>query len=1189
MIKKLLQFELKFHSKQISFIVLSILFTAYGFLAINQGFKYLEFSSKYNDAFNLNFLSGIVSIVSTFATVFLCINAVLRDKLFNFEGLIFSTGIKKINFFLSRFLGVFLIILLLNTVAMLGVFIGTFINNLDPETLHQFNFTHYFWPWLLLILPNVFVTTAIIFSITLLSKKSIVTYITALVFIALNWICGFYINSPLFGGSSLASKEILDIASLIDPVGLAAFFEQTQFLTPHERNETVLSLSNNFLWNRIIWLSFSIVLLLITYKKYSFRTIQKKVKKQILSKENIKSNTTYKPTKISINSFKSMLINLKSVVKLDAQIILSGIPFKLIMVLWCIILSLVFNYSIASKEIYGSRYPTTDLFIGQAIEVLPILGLFLIVFYSSELIWKSRQHRFSGIIEATPSRNSMFYVSKIVSITIIPIVLILLTIGVSIIFQVTNNFYDFQLQQYFSLFYFAGIQIFLYAVFALFIQTLVANKYLGMIISAIILILFSTSRSVFGLEHPLFFFNKLPSMARSYSDFVGYGQYVSKFSTLALYWLTFSGILIVLSNKFWKRGTSVGFKKIIKTVFSKKEKLQLLSLVLIFVTIGSYAYYNLNVVNEFVTSNERLDFNEQYERKYKQYDHLTVPQLVSLKTNIDIYPDSEKYIVQSNTIIANKTKKPMKSIFVTAPQPLKSINIEGSKQVFHDTDLGTYLFELNSPLLPEESLKMTYNMEKQVKGFETNKTINTNGTYIKNQNFNPILGYVNNYEIEYNYERIQRGLPKKDSVKVNDSYLQLDSKFNFENVKFETLISTSKNQTAISSGSLIKQWQKDDRNYYHYKASDTINSMIAYFSARYTVKKEVYKGIQLELFHHPNHTQNVDEMIRVAKATIDYCSDNFGKYPHDYLRIVETSNHESSNGQAMPGVITINEKIFKRNVENPDSFNVVARVLIHEISHQWWGFLLTPKRVEGYMVLSESLAKYTESVILEKMYGKAMVNKLSASTISKYFSGRSYASEIEPALYLSNHQAYLGYSKGAIIMSATKELISEKKLNNVLKKLVNTYKNKPIATTLNLIEELYKVTPKEHHKLLNDWMKHVVTYDLKVVNAVYKKMLDGKFELTLTVNSKRFETNSLGEEIEINIDETIQIGVFKKHPNALDSEKDIIYLKPHQINNNEIKIKIITDFEPIYVGIDPNNTRLDKNLEDNLISSQQIN
>ena len=1186
MFKKLLQFELKLHIKQTSFIVLFILFITYGFLAITQSFKYLEFSSMYNDAFNLSFLSGIISIASTFGIVFFCINAVLRDKLFNAEGLIFSTGIKKTNFYLSRFFGVFTITLFLNTVAILGVFIGTCINDLDPETLHHFNFMHYFRPWLILILPNIFITTAIIFSVTILTKKSIVTYITALVIIAVNWICGFYINSPLFGGSSLASKEILDIASLIDPIGLAAFFEQSQFLSPVEKNEMVLSISNNLLWNRVIWFISSLLLLIITYRRFSFRAIQKKVKKEVVIVKNKSNKSIYKPTSITINTFKFKMINLKSVINLDIKMILSGTPFKLIMVLWCIILFLLFNYSISSKEVYGSRYPTTDLFIGQAIEVLPILGLFLIVFYSSELIWKSRQDRFFEIIEATPSRNSMFYASKIIAITIIPFVLILLTIVVSLLFQITNNYFDFQLHHYFSIFYYAGVQILLYAIFSLFIQSIVPNKYLGMIISAIILLLFSISRSIFGLEHPLFLFNKLPSMARSYSDFVGYGQYVSKFNTLALYWLTFSGILILFSIKFWKRGTTIGFKRIFKINLNKKEKLQLISLVFVFLTIGSYAYYNLNIVNEYVTSNERLDFNEQYERKYKKYDDLAVPQLVSFKTKIDIYPSLEKYNVQSNTIIANKTKKPMKSIFVTAPQPLKSISIEGSKQVFYDAVLGTYLFELNTPLFPEESLKMTYNMEKQVKGFETNKTINSNGTYIQNQNFNPILGYVNNYEIEYNYERIQRGLPKRDSIIVDDSYLQLDSKFNFENVKFETIISTSKDQKAISSGRLIKQWQKKDRNYYHYKSSDTINSMIAYFSARYTMKKEIYKGIKLELYHHPNHTQNVDEMIRVAKRTIDYCSDNFGKYPHDYLRIVETSNHDSSNGKAMPGVITINEKVFKRSVENSDSFNVVARVLIHEISHQWWGFLLTPKRVEGYMVLSESLAKYTESVVLENMYGKAMANKLSASTIRKYFSGRSYASEIEPSLNLSNHQAYLGYSKGAIIMSAISELIGEKKLNKVLKKLVNDYKNKPVVTTIDLIEELYKVTPKEHHKLLNDWMKHVVTYNLKITNAVYKKMLDGKFELTITVNSKRFETNHLGKEIEININEPITIGIFNKHPLTI---KGNMYLKPHQINKKEMKIKIITDFEPIHVVIDPNNNRLDKNLEDNFISAQQIN
>lgn len=1189
MVKKLLQFELKFHLKQTSSIVLFMLFITYGFLAITQAFQYLEFSNMYNDAYNLNFLSGIISIASIFATVFFCINAVLRDKSFNTEGLIFSTGIKKTNFYLSRFFGAFTISLLLNTIGMFGVFLGTILNGLDPETIHQFNFIHYLRPWLILTLSNVFISTSIIFSVTLLTKKSIITYITALVIIAVNWVCGFYINSPLIGGSSLASKEILDIASLIDPVGLAAFFEQTQFLTPIEKNDMILSISNNLLWNRGIWLSFSLLLLVGTYKWFSFRAIHKKVKKQATSIENKNINSTYSPAQISINSFNSKLINLKSVVKLDTKMILGGIPFNLIMVLWCTVLSLVFNYSISSKEVYGARYPTTDLFIGQAIEILPILGLFLMVFYSSELIWKSRQHRFFEIIEATPSSNSMFYASKIIALSLIPIVLIALTIIVCLIFQITNNYFDFQLYHYLSLFYYAGIQILLYAIFALFIQIIVPNKYLGMIISAGILLLFSTSRSVFGIEHPLVFFNQLPSMARSYSDFMGYGQFVSKFNTLTLYWLSFSGILILFSAKFWKRGTTIGLKKIIKTVFSKKEKLQLTSLIILFASIGGYAFYNINIVNEYITSNEVFDFNEQYERKYKKYDSLAVPQLVSLNTRINIYPNSEKYDVQSNTVIANKTIKPMSTIFVTTPLPLKSIEIEGSKQIFHDTILGTYLFELKKPLFPEESLKMSYTMKKEVKGFETSKTINSNGTYIKSLHFNPILGYANNYEIKYNYERTQRGLPIRDSVIVNDSYLQLDGKFNFENVKFETIISTSKDQTAIASGNLIKQWQENNRNYYHYKASDTINSMIAYFSARYSIKKETYRGIKLELYHHPNHTQNIDKMIRVAKATIDYCSDNFGRYPHDYLRIVETSKHESSNGQAMPGVITINEKICKRNVENPNSFNVVARAIIHEISHQWWGFLLTPKRVEGYMVLSESLAKYTETVVLEKLYGKAMVNKLSAYTVKRYFSGRSYASEIEPSLYLSNHQSYLGYSKGAIIMSAIKELIGENTLNKVLKRLVSKYKYKPIATTLNLIEELYKVIPKEHHKLLDDWMKHVVTYDLKITNSSYKKMLDGRYQLTATISAKRYETDAFGEKNEIDIDEPIYIGIFKKHLNTSTDDNDIIYLKPHRINKKEFKVKITTDYEPIYLGIDPYNNRLDRNLDDNFISPLQIN
>ena len=42
------------------------------------------------------------------------------------------------------------------------------------------------------------------------------------------------------GGSSLSSPEIISKAALIDIFGLTPFFEQTQFLTPVEKNDYLL-------------------------------------------------------------------------------------------------------------------------------------------------------------------------------------------------------------------------------------------------------------------------------------------------------------------------------------------------------------------------------------------------------------------------------------------------------------------------------------------------------------------------------------------------------------------------------------------------------------------------------------------------------------------------------------------------------------------------------------------------------------------------------------------------------------------------------------------------------------------------------------------------------------------------------------------------------------------------------------
>ena len=91
----------------------------------------------------------------------------------------------------------------------------------------------------------------------------------------------------------------------------------------------------------------------------------------------------------------------------------------------------------------------------------------------------------------------------------------------------------------------------------------------------------------------------------------------------------------------------------------------------------------------------------------------------------------------------------------------------------------------------------------------------------------------------------------------------------------KTIISTHIDQIAISPGNLINQWSENDRNYFHYKSPQRIVGSISYFSAKYDVKKENYKGISIEQYYHPDHEYNIEVAQESAKLALDYCIEKF--------------------------------------------------------------------------------------------------------------------------------------------------------------------------------------------------------------------------------------------------------------------------------------------------------------------------
>ena len=161
MFKKLLEFEVFYQFKQRAFPLLALLFLALGVFVGRQGFA--PQGVNFNAPFQVYFHTSLFTLGSLFVIMFFAISAMLRDKQHKMEGLIYSSSIKKGHYFWSRFLGTFLFSLLAFSPFLIGYIFGNYSTDLDTERVADFQLMTYLQPWLYIVVPNVFVSTTIIF------------------------------------------------------------------------------------------------------------------------------------------------------------------------------------------------------------------------------------------------------------------------------------------------------------------------------------------------------------------------------------------------------------------------------------------------------------------------------------------------------------------------------------------------------------------------------------------------------------------------------------------------------------------------------------------------------------------------------------------------------------------------------------------------------------------------------------------------------------------------------------------------------------------------------------------------------------------------------------------------------------------------------------------------------------------
>jgi len=190
--------------------------------------------------------------------------AVLRDFEHKTESLMFSNPITKQDYLLGRFLGSFIVVLLIFTGIPVGFMLGEFMPWRDADKLLPFNFWNYLQPYLLFVVPNVLFTGALFFAVGALSRKMIVIYTQwVLLFV-------FYQVSAIL----IRDIENRDLAALLDPFALRTVNIFTQYWTVAEQNSMVVPFEGTVMWNRIIWTVLGFVAIIATYFGFSFNVVR---------------------------------------------------------------------------------------------------------------------------------------------------------------------------------------------------------------------------------------------------------------------------------------------------------------------------------------------------------------------------------------------------------------------------------------------------------------------------------------------------------------------------------------------------------------------------------------------------------------------------------------------------------------------------------------------------------------------------------------------------------------------------------------------------------------------------------------------------------------------------------------------------------------------------------------------------
>jgi len=1221
-------FELRFRAKSISTYVYFLIWFAFSFFCVasesfgpvaNSNGKVLlngPFGNILDDTFSCLF--GIIIIAAIFGT------AILRDFQRDTYQMLFTKPISKFAYLGGRWSGSLVTTVLVFFGLVVGAYLGTFAPWADHARIGPNRLGWYLQPFFSIVVVQIFFIGTVFFAVAALTRKLIIVYLQGVALFML-----YVIGLTVF--SATRSLEHF-WSGILDPVGLRMLDAITRYWSVVEKNSQLLPWDFSgyspgvFLYNRLLWTGVGLAALAAVWALFPMSvealTARSQGKRAAKAQQHeteearpIRSLVAVRLPRVrQVFAARTTLLQYLTLTRLRIRSVMREIPF------WAIVgllIAFAVNNGYFAGRVGGDNvWPVTYLML-QAVEGSATLFFIIVAaLYAAELIWRERDTHFDGIHDALPIVESVDWLSKLTAIAAIELFLLTITMLVGMLMQTIDGYYRYEVLQYLKELYLITFpQMLAIALFAMFVQTMVSNKFIGhgIVIGVFVL---QPILIAFGWENTLYLPGAAPAYV--YSDMNGYGHFVPALFWAITYWFAIFAFLGVISIAYARRGADVSLSARSRLALQRAPRLAGAAGLFLLLAVGSgvWYYYNAHVLNEYLTATDRRRIAAEYERRFKKYENLPQPKVTAVDASINIYPERRSFDGTGRFTLQNKSARPISEIHLTDQH--ETVTEVHFDQPFHlvsreARDLYS-IYALEQPLAPGDVVTLSFAVGHESRGFRDGNEpaqFAYNGTFFDSEFF-PEVGYDPGVELDDPRRRREEHLGPLEEMAARGDPIQ--SRVNLftphaDWITYHTILSTAGDQIGIAPGYLVRTWEAGGRHFYEYSMGSThILDFFAYLSGRYSVRKQAYpaetRPVNLEIYFEPAHQFNVEEMLEASRAGLDYYQTHFSPYQFTQYRIMEFPRYRSF-AQSFPNTVPFSEGIgFITRVLKPTDVDLTYFVTAHELGHQWWAHQLVGGRVEGSNMMSETLAQYSAYMVMQQKYGRDYMHRVLRHFLDRYLRGRAGEVRRERPLALVQREDYVWYFKGGQIMYTLADYIGAEKVDLALHNFLMQYRyanaanqldavqstrgaaaeDEPYPDTRLLVDALRAQTPPELQYLIDDGFNRIVLYDNKAISATAHKRPDGKYSVTLTVQARKVQADGNGVETAVPLADYIDIGVFT---GKKDEEKPL-YMGREKFTQDRQTFTIVVDQPPTRAGIDPYNKLIDRIADDNMIDVSSL-